>query len=230
MSIHAALIDLDGTLLDTVPDITHAINAMLADLDERPLTEALISTFIGKGTENLVKRVLNHMQPDTEPSATELSHALDLFHRHYQIINGNHSTTYPGVKEGLEAFKSAGIKLAVVTNKPAQFTLPLLQRTGLDHYFDHVVSGDTCARKKPDPMPFIYGCELLKVPPQQALAIGDSINDALSARAAGLHVVAVPYGYNEGQSVDTLDVDGVVDTLHDAFTWIQHHQSQDSLK
>lgn len=225
MSIHAALIDLDGTLLDTVPDIAHAINAMLADLNQAPLSDALIATFIGKGTENLVIRVLCHLQPGTKPSATALSHALNLFHTHYETINGTDSTAYPGVKEGLEAFKAAGIKLAVVTNKPAQFTLPLLQRTGLDHYFEHVVSGDTCTRKKPDPMPFTYGCELLNVKPQHALAIGDSINDALSARAAGLHVLAVPYGYNEGQSVHSLDVDAVVNTLNDAFTWAQHHRS-----
>ena len=220
MPFAAALIDLDGTLLDTVPDLADAANAMLTDLGHATLPADLIGSFIGKGTENLVKRTLTHVHPNrTEPSAPDLAHALHIFHTHYEHFNGLRSTIYPGVVEGLKAFEAAGVKLGVVTNKPTVFTQALLQRTGLDAWFSVQVCGDTCERKKPDPMPFLHACSLLGVAPDQTLAIGDSVNDALAARAAGLTVLAVPYGYNEGHSVHALDVDGIVDTLLDAAAW-----------
>src|SRR5690606_34010580 len=111
----------------------------------------------------------------------------------------------------------------VVTNKPRAFTLPLLERTGLQHFFEHVVCGDTCARRKPDPMPMLHACELMDVAPANTLAIGDSCNDALAARAAGIAVLALPYGYNEGQSVHTLDVDDIVTSIEEAAQWARRH-------
>src|SRR5690606_19679114 len=149
---------------------------------------------------------------------------LPCFNRHYHQVNGRASRIYPGVVEGLAALKAAGLKLAVVTNKPTEFTLPLLEHSGLSGWFDAVVCGDTCARKKPDPQPLLHACELLECPPGNAVAIGDSVNDALAARAAGITVLAVPYGYNEGVDIHRLDIDGIVFGIHEAVPWLyQRH-------
>ena len=119
--------------------------------------------------------------------------------------------------------RAQGMKLAIVTNKPTEFTLPLLRLKGLDTYFDQIVCGDTCAEKKPHPMPMLHACKLLGVQAAQALAIGDSLNDAQAARAAGVRVLAVPYGYNEGSSVHDLDVDAIVTSIEDAARWASEH-------
>src|SRR5690606_29248617 len=132
----------------------------------------------------------------------------------------------PGVLEGLQAFKDAGYKLAIVTNKPTEFTLPLLERTGIAAFFDGVVCGDTCEQKKPHPMPFLHACSLLGVQPGQALAIGDSVNDALAARAAGIPVLAVPYGYNEGMNVRNLPVDDIVTSIAEAARWAANRKTE----
>ncbi len=215
----AVLIDLDGTLLDTIPDLAHAANAMRRELGMTPLRDDVLATFVGKGTENLVRRTLAASLDTQEPDAALMARALDSFHHHYHLVNGDKSSLYPGVIEGLRAMQQQGLALAVVTNKPTAFTQPLLVRAGLAGFFEQVVCGDTCARKKPDPDPVLFACELLGVAPARALAIGDSVNDALAARAAGCKVLAVPYGYNEGRDVKTLDVDGIVQTLAEAAEW-----------
>lgn len=219
MPYRAILIDLDGTLLDTIPDLADACNAMLAELGAAQLPVSDIATFVGKGTEQLVRRCLQDERVALPDDADALAGALAVFNRHYHAINGRASRLYPGVTEGLDAFRRQGAKLAVVTNKPTEFTLPLLERSGLAPWFDLVVCGDTCARKKPDPMPLLHACEQLGCPPGEALAIGDSINDALAARAAGITVLAVPYGYNEGLDIHSLDIDGIVFGIDDACRW-----------
>jgi phosphoglycolate phosphatase len=219
MRFSAALLDLDGTLLDTIPDLADAANAMRVEFGMLELPQETISTYVGKGTENLVIRVLAHNQAGTPPSATEVQQGLDAFARHYHRVNGDKAMLYEGALEGLQAFKAAGVRMAVVTNKPTEFTLPLLQRAGIEHYFEHVVCGDTCPRKKPDPMPLLHACDLLQVAPEDAIAVGDSINDAQAARAAGITVLAVPYGYNEGMDVRTLEVDDIVSSIADAAHW-----------
>ncbi len=219
MSFSAVLLDLDGTLLDTIPDLAHASNAMRLEVGLAPLARETIASYVGKGTENLVLRTLSNNPGGSVPAADDIERGLEIFGRHYHAVNGEQAVVYPGVMQGLEAFKAAGVKMAVVTNKPAEFTLPLLERAGLAHFFEHVVCGDTCARKKPDPMPLLHACELLKARPQDVLAIGDSINDALAARAAGMTVLAVPYGYNEGMDVRTLEVDDIVMSISDAAQW-----------
>jgi phosphoglycolate phosphatase len=135
-------------------------------------------------------------------------------------VNGDQSVMFDGVISGLELMKSMGLRLAVVTNKATEFTLPLLERTGLAPYFQAVVCGDTLAHAKPHPAPMLHACDLLKSEPARSVAVGDSINDAQSARAAGCSVLAVPYGYNEGQSVQTLEVDAIVDSIEGAARWI----------
>lgn len=219
-TFQAALLDLDGTLLDSIPDLAHAANAMRIELGMPALHIDVVATFVGKGVDNLVRRALagSLHAPDPEPEAFE--RARTSFYRHYHLVNGDKATVFDGVIEGLKAMREQGLKLAVVTNKPTEFTLPLLERTGLSGFFQEVVCGDTCVRRKPDPDQMFYACERLGVTPQQTVAIGDSVNDALAARAAGMRVLAVPYGYNEGQDVQTLDVDAIVNSIAHAAEWI----------
>ncbi|MGE4369511.1 MAG: phosphoglycolate phosphatase [Burkholderiaceae bacterium] len=218
MPYTAALLDLDGTLLDTIPDLAAAANAMLTDLGLATLPQTTLATFVGKGTANLVERTL--AATGRCFSATQTRQALDNFHEHYRTLNGRYARLYDGALEGLQRFAKQGVQLAIVTNKPTEFTLPLLQKTGISALFDAVVCGDTCDEKKPHPMPFLHACTLLKTSVNQAVAIGDSVNDALAARAAGVAVLAVPYGYNEGRSVHELDVDAIVDSVFDAANWV----------
>jgi phosphoglycolate phosphatase len=132
---------------------------------------------------------------------------------HYLEINGRHSAVYPGVVQGLEALKAAGLKLACLTNKPGDFARPLLQAKGLAGYFDCVFGGDAFERKKPDPLPLLKTCEALGSVPAATLMLGDSSNDARAARAAGCRVVLVTYGYNHGEPVHGVGADGYLDSL-----------------
>ena len=211
----AVLIDLDGTLLDTAADLAAAVNGMLADLDRAPLTQQVVATYVGKGAEVLVHRALGG-GVDARVEAALHAQGLVAFHHHYLRENGVSARPYEGVREGLEALREKGFKLACVTNKPQVFADPLLERTGLAHAFEFVLGGDALARKKPDPLPMLHAAERLGAAPAQTVAIGDSVNDALAARAAGMTVFAVPYGYNEGHDVRDLDVDAVVASLLEA--------------
>lgn len=218
-SYRAILFDLDGTLVDSIPDLAAGANGMLDELCGITLPVETISTYVGKGTEVLVRRCLQDSRIGLPTDDASVKKALEVFNRHYHAVNGRETKVYPGTIEGLEAFRAKGMKLAVVTNKPMEFTQPLLEKIGLAKYFDAVVGGDTCARKKPDPLPLLHTCGLLGVRPEEALAVGDSINDALAARAAGITVLAVPYGYNEGLDVHTLDIDGIVSGIDAAYRW-----------
>lgn len=217
MHFAGILFDLDGTLVHTIPDLADAANAMRQDMGLAPLPESLIATFVGKGVEQLVIRTLSH--DGQAPSVDQVMRGLARYQDHYRAFNGRHSQLFPGVVAGLESFRSQGARLAVVTNKGSDFTAPLLRHMGLDGYFDAIVCGDTCERKKPDPLPLFHACDLLGIQPAQALFIGDSINDALAAQAAGIQVLALPYGYNEGQPVQSLPVDAIVSSLVEAAQW-----------
>lgn len=206
----AALIDLDGTLLDTAPELAAAANAMLAELGLAPLPAATVSSFIGRGVQVLVSRCLDAV--GREPVGTEL----EVFSRHYERLSGSAALAYPGVHEGLAAMREHGLALACVTNKPARFTLPLLAATGLAPYFAAVVTADAVGRRKPDPEPFLHACRLLEVRPGEAVVIGDSQNDAAAARAAGCRFLLVPYGYREGADARDIASDGIVASLHEA--------------
>lgn len=213
--IRAAIIDLDGTMLDTSPDFQCAINHMRADLHLAPLDLELIKNFVGKGSENLIRQVLA-VDYDAKRVAAHFEAALAGYQRHYLHINGKFATLYSGVQEGLAQFRSDGIELACVTNKPIAFTLPLLERFALDAYFSVIYGGDSLPTKKPDAGPFRQVCRDFNLTPKQVVAIGDSSNDALAARMAGCPVLTVPYGYNHGESVQKIDSDGIVATLLDA--------------
>jgi phosphoglycolate phosphatase len=213
--IRAAIIDLDGTMLDTAPDFHVAINRMRAELGLAPLDIEAIKHFVGKGTENLMRRVLS---VDYGPAEVELHfpRALEAYQRHYIAINGDHSSLYEGVREGLDAMQAKGLRLACVTNKPIAFAAPLLEKKGLRRYFEVVYGGDSLPKKKPDPYPLLKVCEDFHLRPAQVVAIGDSSNDAQAARAAGCRVLNVPYGYNHGESIHEVDSDGIVLTLLEA--------------
>jgi phosphoglycolate phosphatase len=210
--VKAAIIDLDGTMLDTVLDIHAAINMMRADLELAPMPVAQIRDMIGKGSEKLVRDVL---AADYDPAGVEqhFKQAFDAYQRHYETINGDHSTHYPDVAAGLQALQDDGLRLACVTNKPIGLARPLLEQKGLSRYFDVIYGGDSLEKKKPHPMPLLQVCKDFSLEPQQVVAIGDSSNDAQAARAAGCPVLTVPYGYNHGESIHETDSDGIVDTL-----------------
>lgn len=211
-SVRGAIIDLDGTLLDTIADLAAAANAMLAELGRAALPVEQIATYVGKGAEVLVHRVLTR-SPDGRAESALAARALAAFYRHYERENGVHAVLFPGVVEGLEAMRARGLKLACVTNKPQAFAEKLLADKALAGYFDLIVGGDALPRRKPDPLPMLHVCERFGIAPLQMLAIGDSVNDAAAAHAAGMPVLVVPYGYNEARAVATIDADGIVATL-----------------
>ena len=208
--IRSVTIDLDGTLLDTVPDLAAAANGMMRELGRPEFPLAVVASFVGRGIPKLVERCL----PDID--ATAVAAAQDIFRRHYAIENGRRSTLFPGVLEGLQAFRAAGLKMAVITNKAAAFTEPLLLATELAPWFGFAVSGDSLPEKKPHPMPLLHACERMGTRPAENLHIGDSRHDAAAARAAGCPVFIVPYGYNEGDDVQEIDCDAIVSSLAEA--------------
>lgn len=212
IAIKAVVIDLDGTLLHTAPDLAEAANRMLTEMQLPAIDEALLQTFIGNGVAKLIKRVLMR-DMDAEPDAQLFARARPIYEKHYAAVVSLNSRPYSGVIEGLNILKQAGFRLACITNKAEKFTLPLLKDTGLYDYFELVLSGDTLPKKKPDPLPLLYACEQFGVTPDLMLLIGDSLNDTQAARAAGCHVFCVPYGYNRGRNVTELDLDAVVDSL-----------------
>jgi phosphoglycolate phosphatase len=209
------MIDLDGTLLDTIPDLAIAANAMLADMGRPALDVELIRTFVGKGIPRLVEKTCATSFA-AEPTREQLADALAAFERCYSVVNGDHTTVYSGVTEGLERMRDMGLPLACVTNKAGRYTQPLLERMRLASYFAHVVAGDTLPRKKPDPLPLLHVCRQLDIEPRDMLMIGDSLNDAEAARSAGCPVFCVDYGYNEGRDVRELDIDAIVSSLSEA--------------
>lgn len=213
--VDAVLIDLDGTLLDTVADLAAATNAMLAEFGRAPLALATVAAYVGKGAAVLVHRALGGgLDARVEPA--EFEPAMAAFLRHYERENGLRATPYDGAMAGLEAMRAKGLALACVTNKPQGFAERLLERCAMAPFFELVVGGDALERRKPDPLPMQHAARRLGVEPARCLAIGDSVNDALAARAAGMPVLAVPYGYNEGRDVRELDVDGIVASLAEA--------------
>jgi phosphoglycolate phosphatase len=216
LAVGAVLCDLDGTLLDTVPDLYAAACAMLRDLGRPELPLESIRSYVGRGIPNLVKRVLAGSLEAADDASAPPKEALDSFRRHYARENGRNSKPYPGVIDGLDNLKAQGLPLAVITNKAGAFTLPLLELTGLAAYFDVIVSGDLLPKPKPDPMALIWACGRIGVSPADTLMIGDSVHDFRAGRAAGCHVFLVPYGYNEGLDVRDLDCDAIVSTVAEA--------------
>ena len=205
----AAIVDLDGTLVDTLGDFVAALAAMLDELRLPAVERAFVERSIGKGSEHLIRRTLERVGGD----AAHYAAAWTAYQRHYRRLNGMHSTVYPGVEAGLDRLAASGLKLACLTNKPGDFAHELLQHKGLAQRFALVFGGDAFARQKPDPLPILETCRALGTLPARTLVIGDSSNDAAAARAAGCPVVLVTYGYNHGRPVREVDADGWIDRL-----------------
>lgn len=217
--LKAVLLDLDGTLLDTAGDIATAANMMRASLGFAPLDPALIKTFVGKGIGNLVSRTLK--EAVGEPGPTALKVAVANFERQYEKCFVNSSVPFPGVLDGLNALKEKGLLLGCVTNKAEKFTLPLLAHAGLSDYFEIILSGDSLPEKKPHPLPLRHAAEYFGCATAEMLLIGDSVNDAEAARAAGSPVFIVPYGYNEGLELRGLDCDAFIDDVLSAMKFVK---------
>ena len=207
--LHAVIVDLDGTMVDTVGDFIVALNLSLQALALPPVDRPFVERTVGKGSEHLIRSTLLHVGAD----AARYDAAWALYQRNYLAINGKHSAVYPGVVEGLERLAARGLKLACLTNKPTAFAVPLLRLKGLHQHFAAVFGGDAFERKKPDPLPLLNTCEALGSPPGYTLMLGDSSNDVRAARAAGCPVVLVSYGYNHGEPVAAARPDAVVDRL-----------------
>ena len=228
----AAIVDLDGTLVDTLGDFVAALDGMLDELALPRVAPTAVEQRVGKGSEHLVLSVLEHVLAQAEPASGATKEiakqaqaeaqiqaqalfvrAFASYQRHYAAVNGRHARVYPGVVPGLEALRARGLRLACLTNKPAVFARALLAAKGLDGFFGPVFGGDDFERKKPDPLPLLKTCEALGTAPARTLMVGDSSNDARAARAAGCPVLLVTYGYNHGAPVRTVDADGFVDSL-----------------
>lgn len=213
--LQAAIVDLDGTMVDTLGDFSVAINAMLQDLALPPVSGQQVERFVGKGSEHLIKSVLDLVNKAQSATVFEAlyAQAWRSYQAHYERINGLHARVYPGVLAGLGQLRARGLKLVCLTNKPTAYAEVLLKSKGLDGFFERTHGGDFFERKKPDPLPLLKTCEILGTTPHRTLMIGDSSNDAQAARAAGCPVLLVTYGYNHGEPIRQVDADGFVDSL-----------------
>lgn len=205
----AVIIDLDGTLVDTLGDFHAVLLQVLGELGLPGISRAFVERSVGKGSEHLIRSTLE----EAGGTSALYGAAWTSYQSHYDRINGTHADVYGGVIDGLDALAAQGLKLACLTNKPTAFANALLRIKGLAPYFSVVFGGDAFERRKPDPLPLFKTCEALGTEPRRTLMLGDSSNDALAARAAGCPVVLVTYGYNHGEPIREVDADGFIDRL-----------------
>lgn len=206
------LIDVDGTLVDSVPDLAYCVDEMMTTLGLEPHGEAKVRNWVGNGVERLVRRALTG-ELDGEPDEADFTRAYPVFLELYADNTCKRTQLYPGVSEGLDYLQSAGYQLGCVTNKAAQFTLPILEQLGLRDKFGIVVSGDSLPVKKPDPLPLLHAAEQLGVTAEQSLMLGDSQSDVKAARAAGFQIICMSYGYNHGEDIRQYHPDLVIDSM-----------------
>ena len=206
------LIDVDGTLVDSVPDLGYCVDEMMQRLGRPPHGEAAVRNWVGNGVERLVRRALIGAL-DGEPDDADFSRAYPIFLDLYAENTSKRSVLYPGVREGLDWLRAAGYPLGCVTNKAAQFTEPLLKDLGVYDRFDIVISGDSLPKKKPDPLPLLHAADYFGVAPADSLMVGDSVSDVSAARAAGFRIVCMSYGYNHGEDIRLAKPDAVIDSM-----------------
>ena len=210
--VRAIAFDLDGTLVDSVPDLAAAVDSMLTALSRPAAGEPAVRTWVGNGVEVLVKRALsNDIAIDPDLDAALVDEAQQLFDRFYTEYSCRFSRLYPGVRSTLTALQTAGYRLAVITNKRSQFTGPLLQGFEIAEHFDMVICGDTLTRKKPAPDQLLSALEQWQLQANEMLMVGDSRNDVLAAQACRVPVVGLTYGYNYGENIADASPDWVVD-------------------
>lgn len=208
--IHVVLFDLDGTLVDTAPDLAAGVDHMLESLGLAPAGEARVRTWIGHGVNHLVKRAL---EAATGRERELFERGLGLFLDYYADHLSDRTLPYPGVVAALDELVERGLRLGVVTNKPARFTEPLLESLGLRKAFRTVVSGDAVTEKKPAAEPLLRAVEICGGETQNAIMVGDSMTDVEAARRAGLGFVGVPYGYNHGDETFLTAPDVMIQSL-----------------
>jgi phosphoglycolate phosphatase len=206
------LIDVDGTLVDSVPDLAYCVDVMMVRLGRAPYGETAVRDWVGNGVERLVRRALVG-QLEGEPTDADFDRAYPIFLDLYAENTSKRSVLYPGVREGLDWLRAAGYPLGCVTNKAAQFTEPLLKDLGVRDFFDIVISGDSLPKKKPDPLPLLHAAEYFGIAPADSLMIGDSVSDVSAARAAGFGIVCMTYGYNHGEDIRLANPDAVIDSM-----------------
>lgn len=206
------LIDVDGTLVDSVPDLAYCVDEMMDQLGMPRRGEAAVRQWVGNGVERLTRRALIN-QLDGEPDEALFEKAMPIFMDLYAENTSRRSCLYPGVEEGIAYLNQAGYRLGCVTNKAEQFTVPLLTDLGIIDNFEIVVSGDTLPKKKPDPMPLLHAAEAMGVTPEESMMLGDSMSDVKAARAAGFQIVCMSYGYNHGVDIRDSDPDAVIDSM-----------------
>lgn len=196
----AIFFDLDGTLVDSLPDLASAIDSMLIEQKLNPVGAQKTSLWIGNGARKLVLRALAYAQSvsEFEVDCTELEHSLSIFFKYYAACSGSLSKLYPGVLQTLQGLKESGVRLCVITNKPKQFTPVVLFELGISDFFELVLSGDSLDEKKPSPVPILHALKTLKLPKKQVVMVGDSNSDINAANAAGIKSICVTYGYNHG--------------------------------
>ena len=214
------LIDVDGTLVDSVPDLAYCVDEMMRRLGRAPHGEARVRNWVGNGVERLVRRALVGAL-EGEPDEQEFRRALPIFLALYADNTSQRSVLYPGVREGIRMLRDAGYKLGCVTNKAEQFTIPLLKDLEIYDSFGIVVSGDTLAKKKPDPAPLLHAAAFFGCQPEHALMVGDSVSDVKAARAAGFRIVCMSYGYNHGADIREARPDAVIDSLVEIFPLLE---------
>ncbi|HEY9017288.1 phosphoglycolate phosphatase [Thiomicrospira sp.] len=214
------LLDLDGTLIDSVPDLAYCVDEMMKQLDMPVRGENAVRDWVGNGVERLVRRALINAV-DGEPDEALFEKAYPVFLDLYKDNTSKRSCVYAGVKEGIEWMLANGYRLSCVTNKAEAFTIPLLKDKGLFDYFEFVVSGDTCEQKKPHPMPLLHAAKLMNVSPENALMLGDSKSDVKAARAAGFHIFCMTYGYNHGEDIRDYEPDVVMDSMTELANYLE---------
>jgi len=206
------LIDVDGTLVDSVPDLAYCVDEMMKQLDMPVYGEDKVRNWVGNGVERLTRRALIG-QLDGEPDDALFEKAYPIFLDLYDKNVCERSCLYDGVREALDFLKTQEVKIGCVTNKNAQFTLPILEKLGIKDDFEIIICGDTLDKKKPDPLPLLHGAEKLGATPEQSLMLGDSMSDVKAARAAGFDIICMSYGYNHGEDIRDYNPDAVVDSM-----------------
>lgn len=219
------LIDVDGTLVDSVPDLAWCVDEMLKRIDMEPHGEDVVRNWVGNGVIRLVERALTN-NLDGYPEQALFDKAMPIFDELYSVYHSDRSTLYPGVKEGLEYLHSIeGLKIGCVTNKAERFTIPILKNLGIHDDFEIIVCGDTLEKKKPDPMPLLHSAEALGVKSEESLMLGDSKSDVKAARAAGFSIICMSYGYNHGEDIRIYEPDAVIDSMTELTQLIKSTQT-----
>ena len=214
------LIDVDGTLVDSVPDLAFCVDEMLKQLDMPVRGEAAVREWVGNGVIRLTERALTN-DLDGYPEQELFNKAMPIFNELYSENTSKQSELYPGVAEGMAFLKEAGFIIGCVTNKAAQFTIPLLKDLDLHDEFETIICGDTLEKKKPDPAPLLHAAKQLGVKPEESLMLGDSKSDVKAARAAGFNIICMSYGYNHGEDIRNYDPDVVIDSMAELPEYIE---------